>query len=216
MGTDVARVYDNSTREERARETRRRIVATAEEMVLAGGYAAMTVADLAARAGVSPQTVYNSVGGKAEVVKAAYDLLLVGDDEPVVMVERPAYLALVDAPDPDAFVRAYAALSRGVYQRVGRFLGVLLEHGPGGDAGLEEFVATIDRERRVGATGAVTLFRDRFGLARGATLPRVVDVVWTLNAPELHRRLVLACGWSDLAYERWLAEHLALVLRPPG
>lgn len=216
MGTGVARAYDNSTREQRARETRRRIVATAEEMVLEGGYAAMTVAELAARAGVSPQTVYNSVGGKAEVVKAAYDVLMVGDDEPVVMVERPAYRALVDAPDADAFVRAYAALSRGVYQRVGRFLGVLLEHGPGGDAGLEEFVATIDHERRLGAAGAVALFRDRFGLARGTTQPRVVDAVWTLNAPELHRRLVLASGWSDRAYERWLAEHLALVLRPAG
>ena len=45
----------------------------------------MTIASLAKAAGVSPQTVYNSIGGKAAVVKAVYDVLLAPIVLPLLM-----------------------------------------------------------------------------------------------------------------------------------
>ena len=68
-------------RRERAERTRARIIETARSLLLRGGLATMTIADLARAAQVSPQTVYNAIGGKAEVVKAAYDVTLAGDDD---------------------------------------------------------------------------------------------------------------------------------------
>jgi AcrR family transcriptional regulator len=79
----AARKYISQQRDSAARETRRRILAVAEKQLIEGGYHAMTVASLAYGAEVSPQTIYNSVGGKAAVVKALYDDRLAGDDEPV-------------------------------------------------------------------------------------------------------------------------------------
>jgi AcrR family transcriptional regulator len=201
----MARPYRSELRAQAAHDTRRRILEVATGLVVDGGYAAMTVAGLARAAQVAPQTVYNAIGGKAEVVKAAYDLLLAGDEEPVPMVERPRFRAVLQTSDPQSYGRAYAAWTREIYDRVGDFLAALLAHGAAGDPVLEEFVETIDRERRIGNDRSIPapLRRDL-----GRRLPRVVDVVWLLTAPEVHDRLVRRAGWSSTAYEAWLAGEL--------
>ncbi|MFC7596710.1 TetR/AcrR family transcriptional regulator [Terrabacter sp. GCM10028922] len=220
MSTD--RAYDNSSRAEAALATRRRIIDAAREMLLRDGYHAMSVSQLATSAGVSAQTVYNAIGGKAAVVKAVYDVLLVGDDEPVAMQDRPEFRAMSQAPDREGFVRAYSALCATIYERVGPLLGVLLAQGAGGDAGLQEFVATIDRERRVGNTNALNALGRAHGLPAQLDRERFIDIVWTVTAPEIYDRFVRRSGWTHTMYAAWLAEALVAVFdrasagRPEG
>jgi AcrR family transcriptional regulator len=209
MSTD--RAYDNSSRAVAALSTRRRIIEAARDMLLRDGYHAMSVSDLASTAGVSAQTVYNAVGGKAAVVKAVYDVLLVGDDAPVAMQDRPEFQAMSAAPDRESFVRAYAALCATIYERVGPLLGVLLAQGPGGDAGLQEFVATIDRERRVGNTNALNALDAAHGIPPHLDRERFIDIVWTVTAPEIYDRFVRRCGWTHAMYAAWLAEAVVAV-----
>jgi AcrR family transcriptional regulator len=206
MSTD--RAYDNSSRAQAARATRRRIIDTAGAILLREGYHAMAVSQLASAAGVSAQTVYNAVGGKADVVKAVYDVMLVGDDAPVAMQDRPEFRAMSEAPDREAFVRAYAALCATIYERVGPLLGVILAQGAGGDAGLQDFVATIDRERRAGNTNALAALERAHGLPPSLNHERFIDIVWTVTAPEIYDRFVRRCGWSHEMYAAWLAEAL--------
>lgn len=209
----MGRAYDNSGRAERARATRDQIIATALGLLLDGGYAAMTVASLAAAAGVSPQTVYNSIGGKPAVVKAVYDQLLAGDAEEVAMSDRPEFEALFAAGDRAEFARAYAGWCRVICERIAPLLGALLAHGT--DAPLADFIATIERERYTGATHALEGMRNRLGLpagVRGAKgFTRLVDAVWALNAPEPYDRLVRRSGWTSAEYEEWLAGQLAVL-----
>ncbi|GGO86293.1 hypothetical protein GCM10011584_08260 [Nocardioides phosphati] len=210
----MGRAYDNSGRAVRAQATRDQIVDTALALLLDGGYAAMTVASLAAAAGVSPQTVYNSIGGKPAVVKAVYDRLMAGDAEDVSMSERPEFHALFSATDRLAFARAYAGWCRVRGSQVAPLLGALLAHGT--DAALVDFLATIERERHVGATHALEGMRDRLGLppsVRGAKgFTRLVDAVWALNASDTYDRLVRRSGWTPAEYEEWLAGQLAVLL----
>ena len=208
----MARAYDNSARTEAARETRARILAAARALILEKGYAAASVTAIADAAGVSPQTLYNAVGNKAAVLKACYDVTLAGDDEPVPMGSRPEVAALATAPTASDWVRAYARWSQVVAERVGELLEAVIAPGTPTDAGVADFVATIERERRIGSTRAVAAFRDRFGLPAGLTEQRAVDVVWTLNSPEVHGRLVHRCGWTHDQYEDWLAGQLAASL----
>jgi AcrR family transcriptional regulator len=210
------RAYDNSGRARAAADTRRRILDTARTMLLDGGYHSMSVAGLASAAGVSPQTVYNAVGGKAEVVKAVYDVLLAGDEGAVPMSSRPEFLAMGEAPDAESFGRAYAAFAAGISRRVGPLLGVLLADGPGHDATLAAFVATIDGERLAGNTDAVTLLERRFGLPEGRKRGELVDEVWTLTAPEVYDRFVRRRGWSHEAYAAWLADAVVAACTRPG
>jgi len=209
MSTD--RAYDNSSRAEAALATRRRIIEAAGDMLLRDGYHAMSVSALASNAGVSAQTVYNAVGGKAAVVKAVYDVLLVGDDAPVAMQDRAEFRAMSAAPDREAFVRAYAALCATIYERVGPLLGVLLAQGAGGDIGLQEFVATIDRERRVGNTNALNALDAAHGIPPHLDRERFIDMVWTVTAPEIYDRFVRRCGWTHAMYAAWLAEALVSI-----
>ncbi len=209
MSTD--RAYDNSSRAEAALATRRRIIEAAGEMLLRDGYHAMSVSALAANAGVSAQTVYNAIGGKAAVVKAVYDVLLVGDDAPVAMQDRPEFRAMSTAPDREGFVRAYAALCATIYERVGPLLGVLLAQGAGGDTGLQDFVATIDRERRAGNTNALNALEEAHGLPPQLDRERFIDIVWTVTSPEIYDRFVRRCGWTHAMYAAWLAEAVVAI-----
>ena len=209
MSTD--RAYDNSSRAEAALATRRRIIDAAGAILLREGYHAMSVSQLASSAGVSAQTVYNAIGGKADVVKAVYDVMLVGDDDPVAMQDRPEFQAMSQAPDREAFVRAYAALCATIYERVGPLLGVILAQGAGGDAGLQEFVATIDRERRAGNTNALVALDRAHGLPPRLDRERFIDIVWAITAPEIYDRFVRRSGWSHRMYAAWLGEALVAI-----
>lgn len=199
------RQYDNSARLEAAAETRHRIIVAATALLAEEGYGGLSVAAVAKAADVSPQTIYNSIGGKGAVLKACYDVTLAGDEDEVPMGERPEFLALRTAANPAEFVERYAAWARLLAERTHPILGPLVALGVARDASAAEFLGTIERERRVGSTRAMTGFRDAFGLADDLTLEEAIDMCWTLNSPELYARLVGQCGWTPDAYEAWLA-----------
>jgi len=208
------RAYNTERRAEQARLTRARIIDAARDLLLADGFFAMTVPQLAQRAGVSPQTVYNAVGGKAEVVKAVYDALLAGDDDPTPMSQRPGFAAVVEAPDAAAYARAYAAWCRRIWDNVGPLLGVILAHGPGGDEVLGAFVTTVDRERRIGNTNSLKGLRERGEFPEDRPVDELIDAVWTLTSPEVYDRLVRRSGWEPASYEVWLSVQLEAALTP--
>src|SRR5687767_5931024 len=116
------RAYRSQVRDEQAAATRERVAHAAADLFLQQGFAGTTVAGVAARAGVSAQTVYNAFGTKAAVLKAAYDVALVGDGEPVPLAERPEVVALYAQPDPVRFMLGYASLGRRLLDQVGPLL----------------------------------------------------------------------------------------------
>ena len=178
----------------------------AERELVRDGYHAMTIAALAKAAGVSPQTIYNSIGGKAAVIKALYDLRLAGDDEQLPMAERPEIRRIADQPDAASTLRSYIATGRVLYTRVGRLLGILLVDGPGTDAELKTFVDTIENERRIGNTAIVTHVAGCFGLRPGLTPEHAVDIMWAATSFDVADRLIRRCNWSLDAYEQWLGD----------
>jgi AcrR family transcriptional regulator len=201
------RSYDNRGRTEQARHNRQRILTAAHELLLAHGYRATTMADIARTAGVSVETVYKAFKTKATLVKAAYDLALVGDDEPIPLGERPEYQALFADSDPVSKLRRYAAIARMVSERIGPLVAVLAAGArSGGDPDLEALAATTDQERLIGATALVTHLGATGGLRPDLDPDRARDIVWTLISPDLYRLLVLDRGWSHDDYEHWLAD----------
>jgi AcrR family transcriptional regulator len=195
------RKYDSSTRAEGSRATRRRILGAAQELFLAKGYLGTTLDGIAAQAEVSPQTVYNLVGGKATVFKAVYDVTLAGDDEPVALVDRPIFQQVTQASSPLAAFAAYAEVGQVLWERVGPLVRVAA-----GDPDLRPFVATIEAERGAGVRGLVHHLASRFGLRPELTEDHAADIVWALFAPEMIDRLVVDRGWTWDAYRDWVAE----------
>ena len=80
---NVKRSYDSPLRKAQAAATRRAIIDAAATSFIERGYVATSIETIAEAAGVSRATVFTSVGGKKELLKKAYDVALVGDDEPI-------------------------------------------------------------------------------------------------------------------------------------
>ncbi len=212
----MSRQYVSAGRAIAAQQTRARILDAAQLELRTVGYHAMTISGLARRAEVSPQTIYNAVGSKAAVIKTLYDVLLVGDDEPVPMNQRPEFIAVLNQPDAVSTVRAYLAIGGSLYRRASELLGILLADGPGADTELKAFVSTIENERRSGNEFIIRHIETTFGLPTDVPAQRAIDVLWTITSFELVDRLVRRCGWSVAEYEKWAADVLIMSIGGPA
>jgi AcrR family transcriptional regulator len=195
--------YDNRQRQEAARATRARIIEAAKAGFLAHGFGGTTIRQFAEDAGVSPETIYKTFGGKAALLKSVYDVTLAGDDEDIPLAGRPEAIAVRDAPSPAAAAASYAELAQLISRRIDPLLRVLLgARDP--DRALAEFARTIDEERHVGSSFYVRQWGRNGWLRDDITVDQAIDTVWALNSPQ-PRWLLLDHGWSDEQYTRWLA-----------
>jgi AcrR family transcriptional regulator len=208
------RRYDSATRLEKARQTRMRILGAARDLFLADGYVGTTLDAVAARAGVSPQTVYNLVGGK--LFKTVYDVTLAGDDEPIPIAQRPDYRRIYEAATPREALTIAATFERILFVRVGPLVALATAQAAAGDKDLRAFVKTIETERATGNRGLVVQFASRFGLRPDLTVDRATEILWTLTGPHPAEQLVIRCGWDWPTYEAWLVDtvHHALFGSP--
>ncbi|MEO3859150.1 helix-turn-helix domain-containing protein [Acrocarpospora sp. B8E8] len=208
--------YSSAVRAEQSRATRQRVLEAARALFLRRGYTGTTVDAIAARAAVSVQTVYNTVGGKAAVLKAVYDMMLAGDTDPLPMIDRPTAQAMRSAPDGRTCLALYARMGREIYDRVGSLLPILISEGAAGDREVRRVVDTMEQERAIGTAGVARHIADKFGLKPGLSPEEAADILWTFTAPDLVNRLVRRRGWSVDRWEAWLAETMAdTLLGPP-
>ncbi len=210
----MARRYSTAVRAQQTATTRVAILDAAEALFLAQGYLATTVAQVAAAAAVSVQSVYNIAGGKALLLKAVYDRTLAGDDEPIPMAQRPGIARMLAAEQPGSAIAAYAALHRTLTERTLPLLTMVLAQAATGDPALRAFTETAERERAIGAAATVHHLATRFRLRPGLDEQSAADVLWTLSAPELAARL-LRRGWNWDRVEPWLADTLTDALIGP-
>ena len=114
------------------------------------GYVATSIETIAEAAGVSRATVFTSVGGKKELLKKAYDVALVGDDEPIPFPLRPASLAVRAEPDPRRFLVGYAGLLIDMYARLAPIYEAV-RGAASADPEVRDVFEAIVTERRIGA-----------------------------------------------------------------
>ncbi len=106
------RRYDSPRRREQAAATRQEILDAAQRLFERHGYAATTMAAIAAEAGVALKTVYVAFETKSGVLRALWHLLLRGDEEDAPVTERPWYREVLAEPDPERQLRLDARITR--------------------------------------------------------------------------------------------------------
>src|SRR5215470_10462036 len=102
------RTYNSARRREQAAATRRQILEAAQRLFLKQGYAATTMAAIAAEAGVALKTVYLAFETKNGLLRALWHVTLRGDDGDVPVAEQPWYQATLTEPDPERQLRLNA------------------------------------------------------------------------------------------------------------
>ena len=203
------RSYQSSLREERARETRRRLTDAATEHFLAHGYAGTSLAAIAGTAGVSVDTVYKTFGSKIGLLKEVLDVTIGGDDRNVPLLERVGPQRLRRETDQRVQVTLLAAAVAGQLDRV-RPLDDILRSAAAVDreaAALREDIQV--RQRREAMRTIVGWIASRGPLREGLTVTRAAQIVWTLTSPEVHQMMRDVGGWSKRSYREWLEGAIA-------
>jgi len=213
MTAPVKKPYKSALRAAQARATRRAIVDAAARLFIQHGYGATTIDAIAEAAGVSRKTVFTSVGGKTEALKLAIDWALVGDDEPVPMLERPHVKAMQDEPDARRILVSHA---RHVRQSAARTapLYAVIEGAAGLDAGVRALAEDGRAQRIRGMRVMAQVLADRGALKPGLTPAEAADVLWLLMDPGVYHRLVIEQGWEPDRYQDWLADAFISLLIP--
>src|SRR4051794_700069 len=112
-----ARTYDSSGRQEQARQTKLAVIRAAQRLFIDQGYGRTTIAEIAAAAGVSPETVYAAFKNKPTLLHRVWDITIGGDDEEVVFHERPEVMAIRNEPDLAKRLMLHAAFSTATARR---------------------------------------------------------------------------------------------------
>jgi len=199
------RSYDSPRRREQAAATRGEILGAAQRLFEREGYAATSVAAIATAAGVSTKTVYLAFETKSGLLRAAWNVLLRGDDERSPVGERPWYREVLDEPDAARKLRLNARNSTFVRRRAGAMLEVLRAAAPT-DPEIDALWQRIQAEFRDNQRAIVVSLRDLGALRPDLDVERATDILWTVNHPSVYWLLTGERGWSHEDYEAWLGD----------
>jgi len=197
------RSYNASRRRERARQTRHRIIDTAERMFLRDGYSAATVQTIAAAAGVSADTIYKSFGGKPGLIRAIRDRALEGEGP--VPAERRSDELQERESDARAIISAWGGFVAELAPRVSPIL-LLIRDAAASDSEVRALRDELDADRLKRMTTNASRLRDAGHLRPGISLAQAADILWTYSSPELYELLVLRRRWTPERYGRYVAD----------
>ena len=199
------RPYNSSRRRAQAAATRRDILEAAQRLFERQGYAATTMAAIAAEAGVALKTVYLAFETKSGVLRALWNQLLRGDEGEAPVAERNWYREVVDEPDPQRQLRLNARNSRAAKTRIAGVLKVIREAAPV-DPDTGALWERIQTEFHANQRVIVERLAERKALRRDLDVDRATDILWTLNHPDVWQLLVKERGWTPEQYERWFGD----------
>jgi TetR/AcrR family transcriptional regulator, regulator of autoinduction and epiphytic fitness len=208
----VKRPYQSTLRGSQAQSTREAVISAAGRLFVEKGYAATSIEEIAAAAGVSRATVFTSVGGKAKLLKTALDVAIVGDDEPVALPDRPRSKAIRAESDPRKYLALYAEL---VTEIDGRLAGI--HEAVRGAAGVDPKARALWEshlaQHRRGAANVIADLTRKGGIRPGLDPDSAADIVWLLG-PGAYYMLVHRRGWSPERFQAWLTETFVSQLLP--
>ena len=198
MSTSPKRAYDSRRREKAAAATRERVLRTATTLFARRGIDAVTINELAERAGVSGATVYALFKSKAGVIRALVERVIFGS----------RYQAAIDRlnaeGDPVAQIRMTASVARAIYEGEAVELG-LLRGASAFSVALRKMEHELEKQRfalqeaRVSKLYAAKKGNETLSIERARVL------LWMYTSRDVYRLLVQEGGFSPDEYEQWLA-----------
>lgn len=198
-------------------ETRRRLLAAAGEEFAERGYHAATVSRIAARAGVTVQTLYLAWGSKRALLHAYMEAALAGAPDVVFEEQVPQLVddvAKHGEATPRAIVEHIAELYCGIAVRAA--LGWRLYR----DAAAADAEIAADwqglQQARHGTFAQLIGRIPEAALHDGLTTAAAIDTAWAIASPETYGLLVDSGRYTHAQYQDWVtATLLAALLDPP-
>jgi AcrR family transcriptional regulator len=208
------RRYDGTGRRDRALRRQGHILDVAGRLFLRDGYAATTVAAVAAAAAVSAETIYKTFGGKPGLIRAIQQRGLAGAG-PVSAPDRSDEMSAQDLP-PRVVLLRWATLTKEVMPKVAPVT-LLVRAAAATDAQMGALLTEINDERLKRMHHNATRLARHGPLRTGMCIEQARDVLFAYTAPELYEILVLHRRWTLDRYADFICRGLrAELLDEPG
>lgn len=203
----VKRRYNSSRRKEQALQTRRQIVEAARVLFLNRGYAGATMEAIAQEAGVAVETVYAAFGNKRAILSRLIDISLVGDEQPIPLLEREGPQAVMAETDQRRQIELFA---EDIYEIMSRMTPIfeIMRAAAQVEPEIRDMYENSLKSRVQGLMAFVRALMKNGPLREGVTAEEAAETVWTLTSADVITLLVRNRGWSAEKYKRWLAEML--------
>lgn len=193
----------SNLRAARRAATEKSIVDAATAMFLADGYAATTLAGVAHRAGVGERTVYVRFGTKAQLLKRAIDIAIVGDTLPLDVASRDWSRQSLTAATLEERLVAYSTGARGLMVRAGGLIAVAQQ-----TEAAEPLIAGSARQARLATMAGIRLLWER--MHADGLLNADIDLEWVINtssllgAAETYVLMTRTLCWDPDTYQAWV------------
>jgi AcrR family transcriptional regulator len=185
-------------RDRRSQLTRDEILAAARRLFAERGYASTSVRDIAREAGVSPQTVYDSVGSKSDLVARLNDVIDVEAGVPALG------RAMSESGDPTYVAATSARVTRAIVASCGDILRTLVG-GAAGEPDLAGVLAEGHRRHLAGARHVVDRLHRLRALPPGTDLDTAAQSLAAVSDFRIALVLHDSYGWSLDRVEAWIA-----------
>jgi AcrR family transcriptional regulator len=185
-------------RERRAQLTRDEILRSARRLFAERGYARTSVRDIAEAAGVSPQTVYDSVGSKQALVSRLNDLI--DAEAGVADIVRVA----AESDDPSVVAATSARVTRSILEHCGDIVHALVT-GAAAEPELAAVLAEGQRRHLEGARGVISGLRGLEALDAALDPDEAAATLAAVSDFRLALVLRDSYGWSLDRLESWIA-----------
>jgi AcrR family transcriptional regulator len=209
---DLRRRYNSPLRAEQAEQTRRRILESAFRLFAERGYAGTTIAAVAEDAGVSPETIYLSLGGKRGLLERAIEMAIAGA-EPREDQDDARWAEVAELPSAAGRLERMVEYSCRILARTRPIHAVIR-----GAADKEAFAAVLGRrllhDRLTAQTERVRDYL-RHDLRAGLSVDQAGQRYCVLASPELYYLLTVELDWTADEHRRWLTELLKTELLAP-
>ncbi|MCU1359242.1 MAG: TetR family transcriptional regulator [Ilumatobacteraceae bacterium] len=187
-----------SLRERQAQLTRDEILKAARRLFSERGYTRTSVRDIAEAAGVSAQTVYDSIGSKQALVARLNDLI---DAEADI---RSIVGAAAQSTDPKQVAATSAKVTRSILEHCGDIIHALVT-GAAAEPDLEVALAEGHRRHMAGNGMIVGLLVEMGALHPSVDPAAALDSLSAISDVQLALLLRDTYGWSLDRIETWIA-----------
>ena len=194
-------------RARQAQLTRDEILGAARRLFAEQGYSRTSVRDIAEAAGVSAQTVYDSIGSKQAIVARLNDLIDAEADIGTIVG------AGMSSSDPDEILAVQAKVVRSILERCGDILRALVS-GAEAEPDLALVMAEGNRRHVEGARRIVAALVGLEALDPAITADSAVATLSATSDVRFAMMLAESYGWSPDEIEDWIvATNRKLLLR---
>jgi AcrR family transcriptional regulator len=196
------RGYHSPLRAGQADETRRKVLAAAQELFVVRGYAGTTVTAVAEAAGVSPDTIYASLGGKSGLLEGVLSVAR-SDPEDLAQREQDDRPDAIGAlADPHQRLRQLIARSCERLARTSPIHAVLRGAADGHPFAAELRARMLRVRLQIQSTNLKTYLGS--SLREGLTVKQAAERYSALLSPELYHLCTVELRWTTRQFESWV------------